>query len=237
MINLFFAFLILFNVQFAFGEASRNFDGVGDRLGQTDIFNVTTGSISVCEWSNLTEDASIDVLIGKRTTTGEGYSLQQNTSDFMTFVADGTTDVVTSVSTTDVDGSWYASCGTWDGANDITTLYINGVQEDQDDVSDRGSLTTGAFLRMGQDGGATADYDANGLLSNGTVFNTVILTAVQVNEWMWRPELSGVIVNMLIPIWGDNPEIDLSANDDTASVTGTTTNVNGPPIMIGDASL
>src|SRR3990167_2889067 len=83
LMNFILAILIIFNAQFVWASAGRNFDGVDDRLGQGDIFNVTTGDISFCGFHKLTEDASIDQVVGKRTTTGDGWALIQSTADVM----------------------------------------------------------------------------------------------------------------------------------------------------------
>src|SRR3990167_1303318 len=237
MKNLFIGLLFLFNTNFSFGEASRSFDGTGDRLGQGDIFNVTTGNISICGFHKFTDDSSQDLFLGKRNsadTIGIGYNLFQNTSDLMV----ASTFNQNAVATTDCDAIWCVTCMTLDNTSDITLIYTNGVQEDSDDTSSVDISSTGSFFRMAQDGGATAAYDATGLLSWQTVWNGVILTVGQINEYMWRPELSGVIADMIIPIWGGSPEIDLSANDDPAGLAGTnTTSTDGPPIMIGDAPI
>lgn len=215
------------------GAASRSLDGTGDRLTQGNIFDVTTGSISLCGAVKLTDDASIDVIAGKKTTTGVGYHLVQATTDVTSFTVVGASGSVTSSATTDIDGAWYYVCGTWDGSSDITRIYINGVQEDTDDVADRGSASTGAFFRMGADGNATADYDGTGLWGYQVVWNGVIVSAVVVNEFMWNPEVSGAIPDMLITPWGDATEQDLSANDDPAGVTNATASTDGPPAMFG----
>lgn len=225
--------LLLLQCSICWAAASRNLDNAGDRLTQGDIFNVTTGDISICGWTKLTEDASIDVVLGKKTTTGGGYHIAQSTGDVMQFLVVGAGGSVTSSATSDCDGVWCWSCATWNGGSDISTIYINGVQEDQDDVADRGSLTTGAFFRMGTDGGATTDYDGNGLWAYQIVWNAFVVQSRIINEAMWKPEISGRNPDMLITVWGDSSEQDLSANDDPAGVTGTTTNADGPPVMFG----
>lgn len=231
--------ILLLLIPFLMGAASRSLDGVGDRLTQGDIFDVGDAEdITICGWTKLTEDASIDVVLGKRTTTGPGYHLAQTTADVMQFVVEETSGAgsssVTSSATTDCDGIWCWSCGTWEGGEDITEIWINGVREDTDDSLNIGSLSTGAFFRMGADGAATADYDGTGDWAYQVVWDLVVLTSVQINEAMWKPEISGAIPNMLITVWGDASEQDLSANDDPAGVTGTMTiSTDGPPVMFG----
>lgn len=225
--------LILLLIPFLMGAAGRSLDGADDRLTQGNIFDVTTGSISLGGWVKLTEDASIDVIAGKKATTGTGYHLVQSTADVTSFTVVGGSGSVTSSATTDIDGVWYFVAGTWDGSNDITRIYINGTQEDSDDVADRGSVTTAAYFRMGADGVATADYYGTGIWGYQVVWNAAIISPVFINEFMWKPEISGAIPDMLITPWGDSPEIDLSYNDDPAGVTGATTSTDGPPAMWG----
>ena len=233
------AIFIILQATVCFGQVgSRNLDNSGDRITQGDIFDAGDGeSISLCSMVKLTEDASVDALIGTKTTTGSGYHIVQETTDVTSFTIVETPGAggssVTSPLSTDIDGVWAKVCATWDGSGDITRIYLNGVEEDNTDSANIGDCTTGAFFRMGADGAATADYDGNGLWSYQAVWDLVILTPAQINEFNWNPEIVGITPSMLIAVWGASSEKDLSPTNDPASITNTTTSTDGPAVMFG----
>ena len=218
------------------GEASRSFDGSNDEISAGDVLNVTTGNVSICAWTKLTEDASADFVIGKD--SGEagvpGYHLVQTTSDLLNFnVSDDGVDV-TAASVTDTDEAWAFYCGTFDATNDILRIYTNGVNDGTNDSSGINSLTNAVNFKMGEDGGEF--NDASGVIGYGKQF-AAILTAVEVNEIMWYPERIVIATpNIFWPIWGDATEVDLAAALD-GTPTGTSVSTDGPPVMIGNPAL
>lgn len=229
--------LCLFLTTPVWAGASRSFDGTDDEITAGDVLNVTTGNVSVCAWWNGTEDASADAILGRiesDAANDNGYLLRQDTTDVNSFkVGDGTAGIA-STATTDTDAAWFWVCGTWDGAGNTTIIYVNGIQEDTDTAT-VGSLTATAALQFGEtnnDGG-----DAAGLISYGGVTLNV-LTIVEVNESMWKPELFVITPSSpsLWPLWGSNsPEIDLGSADRGGTiVAGTAASASGPPVMFGD---
>ena len=218
-----------------FGAASRSFDGVNDNISMGSVLNVTTGNVSLCIWSKTTENAVGDILVGRKGSAGAdtaGYHLRQGTSvdTVDTRIADGTEQLASS-STTDIDGAWYFVCGTYNSTTETTVLYISGTQEDTDSLANMDSLTNTVSFIIGESG--IGGGDATGLMAYSMQFSS-ILTAVEVNELMWKPEIIVISTpNGFWPLWGDSTEIDLSGNGLTGTVTGATTSSDGPPVMFG----
>lgn len=221
------------------GAASRSFDGTDDEIDMGNVLNVTTGNVSLCAWWKGTEDASADVILGKRASSASatvaGYSLHVASTDTgRTQMADGTTGVDSS--STDQDGAWFWDCGTWDGTNNISVYYVNGVQGDTDTAS-IGSLTTTANLQFGEFDDNSSD--AAGLIAYGMVYGTALLTVNEVNELFWFPEriptaIDGGGKGGFWPLWGASTEQDLSGNGLTGTVSNASTSQDGPPVMFGE---
>ena len=215
----------------AWAAASRSFDGANDEIDMGAVLDITTNDVSLCCWSKPTEDASFDHLLGKYDASpATGYNIRQaDTTDIYGHVtADGTDAMV--ATGTDKDGVWTWVCGTYNGSTQTGILYENGVQAGTDTDTAVGSLTVAMNLQFGETGDDA--FDMTGLLAYGSVWVSEILTTVQVNEYMWKPDLMEQASGYW-PLWGDATEIDLSANANTGTVTGATTSGDGPPVMIG----
>ena len=222
-------------------DASRDFDGTGDFLDMGNINNVTTGDVSLCGWLDVDVGTNIGCLGCKRnsyaTATDAGYGLYYTAAEAASFrVCDGVA-IFGSIGTTNLDTGtrWKALCGTWDATSEITTVYVDGAQDDTDDYAGVGSLSNTVVFRAGSSAGG--GQQVNGRLTYVQQW-AVILTLVEINEIMWFPErittASSTTWGGLWPIWGsDSPEIDLSGDGSTGTVNGTTANADGPPVMFG----
>ena len=223
---------LLFTAQ-AWAGASRSFDGTNDEIDMGNVLDVTTGSVSLCQWIKPTDDADADTWLGKKNsaTTAAGYHIRQGVGDpHGAVIADGTNQIV-SASPNDLDGVWTYVCSVYDGVLSSTNLlYENGVQVDSDANILVLSLTNAVVLQIGE----TADdaTDANGLASYGSVWVGTILNVQQISELMWKPDMAE-LASGFWPLWGDSPEIDLSAGAVGGTVTGATTSSDGPPVMFG----
>lgn len=214
----------------------RSFDGTGDNIIMGDVLDVTTGNVSVCIWVNMTEDADADTLIGKKNaqaSSAAGYLLSQDpTGDVFTFRVSDATQQVQSSSTTDPDGVWAFACGTYTASTEATRLYVNAVQEDTDSVANIDSLSNAVAFQIGEQPNGLNDMI--GLAVYGTQFSAV-LTVVEIVELMWKPE--SIVISTPNGFWpmfgGDSPEIDLSLNANTGTVSNATTNADGPPVGFG----
>lgn len=64
-------------------------------------------------------------------------------------------------------------------------------------------------------------------------FFTSNLTTTMMQEYRWKPDMIAD-AGLFAPVWGVNsPEIDLSGNSRTGTLTGTVANNDGPPVMFG----
>ena len=218
-------------------QASRDFDGTNDEVDMGNNLDVTTGNVSVCAWTKLDEDATQDFILGKKTgsttTSGAGYTINQQTVDLLSCIVSDGTEGISSNSAIDVDAAWFFSCGTWTASTEVTVFYIQGDQADTDTGGGAiDSLTSTNNLQFGEDN-ANA-LDADGRICYGRI-HTAALTAWEVMEAMWHVEAPLLTApGGLWPLWGASTEQDLSGNGLTGTVSGTGgTSQDGPPVMVG----
>lgn len=207
---------------------SRPFDGTDDEIDYGNVLNVTTGNVTVCANFQTTEDASRDHLVGKKDNdAGAGYRLYQTSGDLIAFQVTGSSQ--TSVSSGgDYDGVWIHTCGTWDGTAKTTRILVNGVEEATHTNGSVGSLTITSNMNVGES--HADDDDANARIAHVQVFLRII-TDVEINEVRWFPER--IVSNAYWPLMGNSPEIDLSGNGRTGTVSGTAgSTTDGPKTII-----
>jgi len=213
--------------------SSRSFDGTNDEVDWGNVVDVTTNDVSYCIWYKATEDATLDVWIGKRNggDPNVGYVLQQLASDVTNCRCDDNTTTQVASGTADTDGAWYFACCIWDSANDDLFVYENGSQVGSDITGTVGSLTNTLNLQSGE----TADNggDALGSVAFGSIFTSKQLTVVEMLEIMWKPEGIADSVAFVAPIMGDATEPEWVAKL-SGTVSGTdAANGSGPPVFFG----
>ena len=236
MKKLFIIILILFQTQLAWATV-RSFDGTDDKVGMGSVLDVDGVDVSLCSWVKLTEDASTDAMGGKKSNdafSSAGIMLYQSgAADVARIqVADAVDGVESSTIAQMDDGAWHWVCGTWNNSTDTTIIYEAGVQDDTDTNTLIGATSNAVNYVVGEYGGGSGD--ASGLIAYHMQFQE-ILTAIRVNDLMWRPDLSYGAGGFWPMYGGDSPEQDLSGNNRDGTVTGAITSTDGPPIMIGDA--
>lgn len=231
-------FLILFAPQVCFASASRDFDGVDDVVTFSDANAMdTTSKLTISSWvyaDNWTGEGAngISSIMKK----GENYILRKDTiaafggTKLKLYWWDGTnTDcLLTDVPAT---GAWLHIAATVSG-NVIANFYINGVSQTTttDLNNSAGSRDLTDSLEVGNGGSTTESF--NGRISYSHILTTVE-GEVMINEMMWKPEMATGSLGFLGPMWGDATEIDLSATDNSGTVSGSTTSSDGPPVMFG----
>ena len=218
-----------------FGAASRSFDGTDDEVDMGNVLDVSTGDVSVCAWVKTTEDASADIIVGRKNDTGTsaGYSLFQDSSDVTWFkVSDGTDTC--GVSSTDKDAVWVWVCGTWNTTTDTCKIYYDGAQVGTGTNSTVGSLTNAVEFAVGEDG--AEGNDLNGLVAYVSQYSGV-LSVTEIAELMWKPESVGTSRGGFWPLWGASPEQDLNGSGLTGTVTGATTSTDGSPVFFNGLPL
>jgi len=83
---------------------------------------------------------------------------------------------------------------------------------------------------IGNNAATTRTFDGN----HAYVFqynNTI--TTTEMSQIMYLPGTVPLNLVGLWPMWGDSPEVDLSGNGNTGTVTGAAASVEGPPVMFG----
>ena len=216
-------------------ESSRDYDGTGDEIDFGNNLNVTTNDVSYCAYVFVAAGNSTFFWMGRRAAvaaTDPGYSLASNLSENLQVeTADGT-DEATCTGTT-LFNRWTLACGIWDSSTQTITGYKNGVSDCTNTNTAVGSLTNAVAFTSGQnDAGGN---DAKGQIAYGYVYLSRQLTVVEMLELVWKPESIPASLEAFWPLWGsDSPEIDLSYNNYTGTVTNATASGNGPRVSFGD---
>lgn len=204
--------------------------------------NQTTGDVTVCAWFKATEDSSSDFLVGKKNniTTAAGYSLYQDSSDFVNAkVADGTDDAVCT-SNNDFDGTWIFYCTEWNNATTTVQLWQspNAFFPTQSECTNTdalvGSLSNAVSLMVGQDG--AAGNGANGSITAGHVYIGKILTEAERNQIQYLPGTVAADASTswaFMPLLGiDSPEVTVGGDALSGTTTAASAN-DGPAITYG----
>lgn len=143
-----------------------------------------------------------------------------------------TTDALAVVSSPDIAAAgWHFVCFTHNASTKVVKYYYDGVEVSYV-VSTAGATTQGlettADLYIGN---SSSGDSCDARIAFFHYYNR-LLTLDEMNELMWKP---GSIVNNLqlySPLWGDSPEVDLSGNGASGTVTGATASVEGPSIQL-----
>lgn len=164
---------------------------------------------------------------------GNEYNLIQSAADFRWEVrANSTASVFAGITIS--TNLWYFVCGTYDGTTE--TIYVAGVNEGTNGNTGNIQNNDNKSLTVGSNNNPLETF-WNGRLAYASVWD-VTLTETQVNEEMRRPFIIPDSQLSKWPIWGtDSPEIDLSGNGRTGTITEAAEFFDGPPVMLGDAPI
>ena len=218
--------------------ASRSFDNVNDNVNIGNVLDVTTGDVSLACWNRPNDDAEADGIFGKKgdnSATTAGYAIRQNTTDASATTISDATDQANDGSGVAMDDNWYFAAGTWTASTETSENITNGSTNGGTAVLNVDSLSSTSNLMVGGYSGGGNDY--NGEIAYCSVFLNVVFTEQQREEVRWFPDRPGINSDGFWPLWGDSPEIDLSANANTGTMEGTTTSTDGPPVMFGEMIL
>jgi hypothetical protein len=217
--------------------AGRDFDGANDEMVMGANYNVTTNSVSVCLWSSVDAGTAAKFHIGRKNAidNAAGYALYHSAGELARFIVADGTDNAHTTGTTTLDATFRWLCGVWNSATTTSSIYVNGVAEDNVTNALVGSLSNTIDFGVGEERDGGGDFD--GRLAYAMVFISTSLTVPEVNELMWKP--GSIIATGLWPTWGSNsPEINLAGTGINGTLVGTTESLaTGPPVMIGDTSL
>lgn len=231
--------LILLNAQFAWSGASRNFDGVSDAIDFTKPSGLVVGTDSFIRmvWFYWTDSPDIEATIfSQQDGTGTGRTwlgieegVTCTNEPFYNFLGGAANCSVTDLSV----NIWYHGAIMSNETAGTAVVFLNGVQDSS--TTETVEAATGNLRTGVHKSNTSEDYEgqiAHNILCEGT------LTGEQILEISLNPEIASRAfcnTNLYIynPFWGlESPEIDVSGNGATGSLTGTAESSNGPPIML-----
>lgn len=218
--------------------ASRDFSGSGQFVTVADNNLLTFGAMSFAVWLNVDAYGASDSIFGKL----DEYLLYFYAGDlYWQNVDDDNADAYIAR----IAPAAQFSTGVWmrlavTAPNDATSanrkIYRDGLRKDTS------SFDGGSFVQMRNTPNAVilGSLDSfyglgllNGRMAYAQLWNRE-LTVDESEQALWRP---GSVPNGLVgywPLWGVNsPELDLSGNGLTGTVTGAAESTDGPPASIG----
>ena len=231
-------FLLIAWVLFT-GAASRNFDGSNDFVNvgsAANLDNVSPLTLSVWMKPDGTGSAAGRLMYKQNTANGNGWMgfATDGTNQLAFFRdTDGTNlrrDTVDNIFT---DNVWQFVIATWGGSTAGTSIniYVDGVVATYSLTQGSGSALSDAVhpLYIGGQGGSTT---FGGELAFAR-FEDAVLSEVEREEIMWKPD---TIISSTIGLWhlfGDATEPDYSKNSNSGTVSGSVVSIDGPPVMFG----
>jgi hypothetical protein len=232
-----------------FGEASRSFDGVDDKISNTSVSSVLNSltSITVSMWAyrSGTGDTFPRIIYKGDATSPSGNTgyweiILDHVSSYRIQIRIPTTVNPNgwsppADSTGQLSNSWMHIAFSMVDLNNLLEqpkIYTNGILRTgtQTSVASGTKITDVNDIVFGDWGAGTRVL--NGSIAYMQVYNEG-LSAEKIKEIMFYP---GSITNVLVgfwPLWGDSTEIDLSGNGNVGTVTGAATSSDGPPVCFG----
>jgi len=121
-----------------------------------------------------------------------------------------------------------------DGAGTaVPTCYVNGALETMNSrTSGTGGFASDAAIDLLIGNRTGSDRGFDGQIAHVSLY-TKELTAAEVQTLMYKPNAIVDSRSAYWPLWGvDSPELDLSGNGNSGTVTGASVSTDGPPIFI-----
>ncbi len=152
-------------------------------MGDKDDFDFSASdSFSVTAWFNDSEISSYEALVSKKseyTDSNAGWDLRKRITSGVTqfSISDGA-HAVTSQGANNGNGQWHFITAVVDRLAQLQTLYVDGMQVDQDSTGAVGDLSNGQPVRIGSYSGGSRYYV--GLLDEVRIFRRA-LTIEEVN--------------------------------------------------------
>lgn len=132
-------------------------------------------------------------------------------------------------------GLWqHVSVSVGAGGTANVNFYLNGASDGSTTTSLTFFDSANQELRVGAEenciGSATSEYQ-DGVLAYAIIHSSELTQPLITNE-VYLPGSTGTI-GAFWPLWGESPEQDLSGNNNTGTLTGTTAVNDGPPVTFG----
>lgn len=214
---------------------ARDFTASSDKIDAGTGTDWTTATTVACwvkadSWLN-------DARLVHRWNSGstQRFLLALNGTKKLTFTIlnqASTGQTATGATTLSTTGRWYHFAGTFNPSTRVA-CHIDGVEDGANTTSIGSGLATGSPPRnflIGRDAGATA-FNHDGQIAEVAAWNAVLSTAELAalakgaSPLAVRPGL----LKFYLPLWGaGSPEIDLSGNGNTGTLTGTASADHAP---------
>lgn len=230
--------------------ASRDFAGGSSTDNITHgsaatLDNLHQGSMSIAGWTNIdTFDATSRRILNKGSDgpTNGWYFIENNAN-----CGGATTSYVFAVRWSGAEAQWCNGSYTGGAWKHFAVTY-NGSSSTNDAVFYKNGVSV-AVTKLASPSGSnnTDDSSLNLIVGNRETtknratdgrlaymsVHSGILTAVEVNELMYKPCSIPAGNVLCAPEWGDTTEPDLSGHGSTGTVTGAAAFADGPPVMYG----
>ena len=233
-----------------YASASRSFSGNdGDEVSIADVAALRPGTSAFSQviWFNGGSQANAiftkrlnsspfnqwSIWAGSITGTCDAFNSNQQIA--VTIIESYTTDMwCTNTNSNYLDSTWRMIVVTRPATDTDPLVYIDGsvvaVTDNTDNATQPQNVTTTVAWEIGNNNGQNNSFAGD--LSNALLYSRE-LTAIEVSEIRFKPEMVPDARELYMPVWGDATEVDLSGNGRTGAVTGTTTSASGPPIGFG----
>ena len=224
--------LLLFEFPTLGFSHSRTFDGVDDTIAIADGASVRAQRpMAVGAWLKKDSASEQDTILNKRGGTNDDWAMFSSATSGIQLTFFGIAD--TSVTTPTWDTNWHYVVVTISSGGTVT-FYSDGSSEGTASINAPVTSTATLHYMVAKDTSGTITAYQDGDVAHGQIWARAI-SGVEVNETMWKPEFVPLNRSVLNPLFGvDSPEIDLSGNGKTGTLTGTTESNEGPPVMFGD---
>lgn len=230
--------------------ASRDFDGVDDSVncGSATVIDdlfASGGTIAAWIYPQGWGENSVGRIVDKTGSTLAGYSLsvRDNAAPLaaLSFAHRFSENAVWATAASSIVlNQWQHVAVTYDrsASTNDPTCYIGGALAELGlDSNSTGSAVSDSAhdLIIGTQSSTARSFD--GMIAYVHIY-TRVLSATEINDIMRQP---GSIADNLVGYWplggADSPELDLSGNGSTGTVTGAAESADGPPILLAPASL
>lgn len=217
---------------------SRVFDAVDDVIlfAHSDTFLRESDPLTIAAWINYRSvgEGGLGSIVTRMVAGASGIDFSMTGTNTLNFIVIGTTSLTVKASNSIISpGVWAYIAVTWDGSTTATNvkIYVNALETTYATLTNGVAIADNAtsLIRIGNRNNTARTFD--GSISHVQIFNRV-LSREEIRRLMFLP---GSIRDGLViycPLYGGDPEPDLSGNGYNGTVTGALVG-SDPPIGRG----